>query len=181
MISPQQPGYEFATGDLARVRIGPRQAAQIIAQYFTDNGGAGPDPSLLLAALLKDQLRWTVDYLVTPFRFESTFPEGVYQQIVPENPMRKALWLMHTHNDFFGPEVYFLFEPGPLQPEIISFTKYEEMRKRALDARTFHILTEFPLIGADAKSEQFFHTPTNPISFFVRPGSDGNGMIIQGT
>ena len=158
-----RPGYELATGDLARVRVGPLEAARIIVQQ-TEGGQREPDNTALLAALLKDSVKSNCNFTVYAVHLVGG-ALGQQQQILGENPLRQALYFSKV---LFSGAAFILFEPGPLQPADISAIQFTTMTRRA-----------FPYTTSVAID--FLYVPTNAITMFVAPAVTADIVVIEGT
>lgn len=164
-IDTTKPGYDLATGDLARAHVGPLEAARIIVERSQGPGGQ-PDISALLAAMVKDQSRANYNYTVYPWQI--TTPPGIpqSQQILSSNPLRGCLWLVC---DIAAPVMFFLLEPGPTMATNMTTQDFNLAVRRALRSNTFQ-----------NSSHEFEHTPTNAVTILVNGGLTTNGIVIEG-
>lgn len=173
-LQPTQPNYNFATGDLARVRLGPAEAVKIIMQYMESGiGGRKPDPTLLLAALLRQQRKKNLYFYVTVWSLINPgFPGGYYQQILDQNLERMTLQIFINEQIGFP---LFLFENGPKQPVGLSVPEYNAIRKRAV------FLPQKPMdtLGGSPYNA-FFHTPINPVTVVINSPSTVYGTFVEG-
>lgn len=178
MLQPSQPGPDFSAADLKRVGIGPEDAGRILAQYIQD--GNISDPSALLAALLKSQVRANCRYMVYPFSIGAVI--GI-QQVLPENPLRQTLILNVIQNvDTATPtERGFLFEPGPIAFQGLTAQDAVVYIARALNIDTVDsFVNPGVALAPGIKALQLIPPPINAITVINNSGNSFDGLIVEG-
>lgn len=170
-LEPSRPGAEFSSADLARVQIGPEEAGRIILQYIqqSQQEAAGPidAPTALIASLVRNQIAGNVRFQVYTYSLVSGAGAGQIQQILTENPLRKALILAQLTAGGIGSDTHFLFESGPPNSTAISNANFEVKRLTALRASSNNPMSFLP-------------APINPITVLIQESSNANGLIIEG-
>lgn len=162
-----QPGYNLSTGDLARVRVGPTQAARLIAEYYPPGEQERrADPAALLLSLLKGMQRNNQFWTVTSWAFQG-LGLPMIQQILPQALDRQALYMVFDAG--VGGQPFIIFETGPLVQTTLSVNDFNAFTKRGL---------RFGNLSLTA--QEFRKIPTNPITLIVSAGSTAAGKIFEG-
>jgi hypothetical protein len=167
-LKPSPPGYDFRSSDVQRAAIGPEEAGRIILQFLQE--GVTADPTALLAAIVKTSQRRNCRMLIWTYSVgDPTLgnPEYTIKQIVPENPMRKALGFFLLVG--LGSQAYWLLEPGPLQQTFIPVAQGLGMAKRSIKSSL-----------VPGGGYQFFNPPTNAITAMVDEFGYNEGIILEG-
>jgi hypothetical protein len=176
-LQPSPPGPDFSSADVARVAIGPEEAGRILLQYIQQ--GAQADPTALLAAMVKSQVRANCRYIAYPFSLPSS--PGI-QQIIGENPIRAALVLNITQpvDVATARERGFLLEPSSETFTLLTAEDAAVYLLRCLVTDTI-VSTVLPAqLSPGIKVFQMMPPPINAISV-VNSGVDSiDGVIFEG-
>lgn len=164
-VPPSQPGYDLSIADLGSAEMGNLAIGHTIAtgiQQMQQNGGE-PDPLMLLAQMLKKQSVSATKYRIMPFSLAT----GRIQQILPENPFRKALLIVPDP----ALEIAVYLSEGPTDVDV-PFDGPNDVRLKS----SFKLVldTTFP------QPFQFFVAPTNPITLITAYDMPVTGVIIEG-